>query len=621
VLDVRVYRAAFLPALLALFVVAFSLQGRPSPLRTRAVADAFDPARAYGSEGVRDSLLQLGSAFPERRPGSAGDTALADRVGDVFDAAGFEVTRTAELGRTVDGQTDLETVVGVRPGLSSRRIVVLAHRDSLESPGLAELSGTAGLLELARIFRTRAPSGEQDVGDAGKPQLIGRDLRRTLVLVSTSGGTGGAAGARAWARAQDASIDGVLVLGDLASGVWRKPWVVPWSNGDDQPPLGWQRTVESAVRQEVGADPGGARASAQWSRRALPLAVTEQGEINRAGLPAVLLQVSGERGPERGARVSRERFTEFGRGALRSVIALDEAGRRGSGGDTAPPFAGAPEGIVTLRNVLPGWSVRLLVLCLLLPALLAALDSFFRARRRRLRTGAWFAWALAAGLAVPLAWAWLRVLGIAGAVPAPRAPVAPADLRLDAGQAAALASVALGIAGGVVLVRPLTRSGRATRGNPAAGAAGAAVGAIVCGVTLAVWVVNPYAAALLLPAAHLWLFLGVPQTRLRGRIAWLALAAGLLAPLLVLVYELRALRTDPFELGRMWLVATAGGHVSAWSALALGALAGCLATLVRILRARRRIAAAAPEERPRTRGPASYAGPGSLGGTESALRR
>ena len=98
-------------------------------------------------------------------------------------------------------------------------------------------------------------------------------------------------------------------------------------------------------------------------------------------------------------------------------------------------------------------------------------------------------------------------------------------------------------------------------------------------------------------------------------------SAGLLAPLLVLVYELRALRAGPLELARMWLVATAGGHVSVWSALALGALAGCVATLVRILRARHRIAAAAPPEPRRTRGPAGYAGPGSLGGTESALRR
>ncbi|HTE60353.1 MAG TPA: hypothetical protein VK631_08365 [Solirubrobacteraceae bacterium] len=622
-LDNRVYRAAFLPALLALFVVAFSLEGRPSPARTRAVADAFDPSRAYGSPEVRDSLLQLGAAFPQRQPGSAGDAALADRVGEVFRAAGFQVSATRAQGRTVEGETELETVVGVRPGLSSRRIVVLAHRDSLDAPGLADLSSTAALLELARIFRTRVPSTEADAGRPGRPQLVGRDLHKTLVLVSTSGGTGGAAGARAWARAQDAgAIDGVLVLGDLASAESHKPWVVPWSNGHAQPPLGWQRTVEAAVRQEVGSDPGSARASAQWARRALPLAVSEQGEVDRAGLPGVLLQVSGERGPSRGARISRGRYTEMGRAALRSVTALDEAGRRASGGETLPPFAGEPDGVVTLRNVLPGWSVRLMVLCLLLPALLAALDAFFRARRRRLHAGAWVGWALVAGVAVPLAWVWLRLLGIAGALPAPRGPVLPSDLPLSWGRVAVLASVALVVAAGVVAARLLGRSGRAARGNPAAGAAGAAVGAIVCAVTLLVWVVNPYAAALLLPAAHLWLFLGAPQTRLRGAWGWGALLAGLVAPALALVAEMDALRIGPLGLARMWLIATAGGHVSAWSALAVGALAGALVALVRILLARGRLAAAAPPEaRPRTRGPASYAGPGSLGGTESALRR
>src|SRR5918998_4359524 len=122
VLDLRVYRAAFVPALLALFVVAFSLEGRPSPVRTRAIADAFDPARAFGGPRVRDSLLELGAAFPGRRPGSSGDAALAGRVGDALRTAGFAVSTEHAEGRTVDGQTDLETVVGVRPGLSSRRI-------------------------------------------------------------------------------------------------------------------------------------------------------------------------------------------------------------------------------------------------------------------------------------------------------------------------------------------------------------------------------------------------------------------------------------------------------------------------------------------------------------------
>ena len=619
-IDVRVYRAAFVPALIALFVVAFALQGRPAPIRTRTIADAFDPARAYGAPGVRASLLELADAFPRRRPGSPGDAALARRVAAVFAGAGFAVTRTRAPGRTVDGERTLETVVGVRPGVSDRRIVLLAHRDSLSSPGVAELSGTAALLELARVFRTREPGSEAPAGQPGRPQLIGRDLRKTLVLVSTSGGSGGAAGARAWARQTDpAGIDGVLVLGDIASRAGRKPWVVPWSNGRHQPPLRWRRTVDVAVRQETGRDPGGSRAAAQWIRRAVPLTVSEQGEVNREAVPAVLLQASGERGPAAGARVSRRRMAAFGRAALRAVTALDAAG--GQGAEPRDPFAGQADGIVVMRKVVPAWSVRLLVFCLLLPALLAAFDGFFRARRRHLPVGAWLAWTLAAGLAVPLAWAWLRVLAIAGALPAPRGPVLPADLPLSTAQSLALASSGLAVVGGVVACRWLTRPAAQARGNPAAGGAGAAAGAELSAVVLALWCVNPYAAALLLPAAHLWLFVGSPQTRLRGALGWLALAAGVIGPLLVVLAELAALDIGPLALARLWLVAVAGGHVAAWSALAAGALVGCFATLVRVQRARARIAAVTPAEKLTTRGPGGYAGPGSLGGTESALRR
>jgi hypothetical protein len=53
--------------------------------------------------------------------------------------------------------------------------------------------------------------------------------------------------------------------------------------------------------------------------------------------------------------------------------------------------------------------------------------------------------------------------------------------------------------------------------------------------------------------------------------------------------------------------------------LGAGALAALAATL-RVIIARGRIAPA-DDDQFRTRGPLTYAGPGSLGGTESALRR
>jgi hypothetical protein len=71
----------------------------------------------------------------------------------------------------------------------------------------------------------------------------------------------------------------------------------------------------------------------------------------------------------------------------------------------------------------------------------------------------------------------------------------------------------------------------------------------------------------------------------------------------------------------LWLIATAGGHASVWSAAVLGLLGGSAVVVARVLLTRERVAAAAPPDKPLTRGPATYYGPGSLGGTESALRR
>ena len=66
----------------------------------------------------------------------------------------------------------------------------------------------------------------------------------------------------------------------------------------------------------------------------------------------------------------------------------------------------------------------------------------------------------------------------------------------------------------------------------------------------------------------------------------------------------------------------AGGVLGWQSALALTGFAACLCATIVALHARRgRSEPAKPTDRLVTRGPRTYAGPGSLGGTESALRR
>jgi hypothetical protein len=597
VLDVRVYRAAFLPALVALFVVAFSLADRPNPATTDAAADAFDGERAFGGRApLRNSLAELARSFPNRRPGTADDAALADRVADTLGRPDRNQGPAFRVTRERDGE--VQTVTGVRPGLSSRRIVVLAHRDAFERPGLAELSGTAALLELARVFRAR-------------------ELRKTLVLVSTSGATEGFTGARAWTEEAGDGIEAVIVLGDMASTRAAKPWVVPWSLGPGAAPLALQRTVENAARAEAGR-PGGSRATAQWIRRALPFTVSEQGVVADAGLPVVMLGVSGERGPQPGAAVRQKRLERFGRAALRAVIAIDASGpAQDDRAAAAPAFGEGPEGIVTMRNVLPDWAVRLLIGTLLLPAFLTALDGFFRVRRRHLAVRPWMIWLAASGLPVVLAWLWARALGLTGALEPPAAPVLP----LPPVEGVALGSIAFVLALGWFGIRALVLRRAGGRVSPAAGSLAAASGAVLCMLAAIVWAANPYAAALLLPAAHLWLFASAPQTRIVGWWGVAAIVAGLLPLAFAAFYYMRAIGLDPLELAWMMLLSAASGQLSLAVATVAATLLACLAALIVVMRTRRRVEANAEPEPLRTRGPASYAGPGSLGGTESALRR
>ena len=603
-LDLRVYRAAFLPALVTLFVVAFSLADRPSPQTTRLASGAFDAARAFGEADPppRNSLRELAASFPQRLPGSAADARLADRVSRYFVATGFATAATVRRvrldGETPQGVAQLEDVVAVREGLTSRTIVVVAHRDAQGRGAEAELSGTAVLLELARL-------------------LADRDLPKSVVLASVSGGSGGYAGARALKEIVPGPVDGVIVLGDLASVTDRKPWVVPWRNGRDPAPHALRRTVEVALRQEIGTDAGRDRAIVQWARRALPLTLTEQGEMD---LPAVLVSARSERIPPADARVSLRRFSGFGRGVLRALTAALGPLDAGPIAVSRRTFAG-PDGIIVVKRLVPGWAIRLLIAALLLPALLAAVDAFFRARRRGLAMGRWLIWVGTWALPFLLAWGWARALDLVGAVQALPAPTAAGTVPLTSSGVLAMVSTLLVLVLAMVALRPWLLRRVGARGSAAAGGAAGATGLVLVLLVAVVWVRNPYAAAVLLGAAHLWLLASVPGSRLRGPLGAAAVLGGLLLPLAVVVVYVSAWGLGPAE--GLWTAfgLVAGGALGWGAALALSLFAGLLCATIAIQRAGGRVAAAAPEEQVTTRGPRSYAGPGSLGGTESALRR
>jgi hypothetical protein len=76
------------------------------------------------------------------------------------------------------------------------------------------------------------------------------------------------------------------------------------------------------------------------------------------------------------------------------------------------------------------------------------------------------------------------------------------------------------------------------------------------------------------------------------------------------------------ELAWQCVLLMAGGTVGPLGALVWSAVLGCGVGALLIAIRKRRVAHEPPQAGPlSTRGPLSYAGPGSLGGTESALRR
>lgn len=587
-LDPRIYRAAFVPVILALIVAAFSLRDRPAPITTTLPGDAFNGRRAH--DGPRTGLEALARAFPNREPGSAGDEGLGRLVATELRADGFRTTVRDFKADTTEGERTLETVVGVRAGSSSSRLVVLTHRDARRGPARAELSGTAAMLELARVFS-------------------GRRLNRTLVLVSTSGGSAGAAGAADWAD-RAGRVDAALVLGDLSGTTLRKPIVVPWSAGHGAAPIQLQRTVDEALHTEAGSGAGAARAPGQFARLAFPFSLGEQGVLGAAGLPAVLLGGSGERGPDPNVATDPVRLQAYGRSALRTLTALD----------AGPPIEHGPDAVlVTRKKLLPAWAVRLLVGMLLLPVLVAVVDGLARARRRREPVALGIQWTLASALPFLLAAGLAIALRATGVLSAGPAPASPASVPPDGAVARSLLAVGLVAVLGFAVLRPLAlRLARAT-GDPSGPGVSVGFAVVLCVVSVAVWIANPFAAAILLPALHLWCVWAVSGARTRRAVGVGALAGGLALPALVVLYDMSTLGLGPGEALWVGLQLLAGGQLGVGAILAWSVLLGCVASFALLVAGRRPESREAPDVT--VRGPTSYAGPGSLGGTESALRR
>jgi hypothetical protein len=560
VIEPRIYRAAFVPALLAVVLTMFSFQSRPGPLEQGLPADVL-----FDGNQAADLATRIATQEPDRRAGTAGDRATAQLVADTFATRGFAGgggSRPVVQRFTSDGKR-LVNVVGRRAGSSRRQLVIVAARDAAsvpDAPGSA--ADTAALMQVARVYQ-------------------GRPSEKTLVLASIDGSHLGQAGARRLIEVLPAPdlVDAVVVVSDLGA-MSDKPPVQAWSNDSTRAGIALQRTVAESIRLELGSAPGGAGTFGQLARLSFPIGIGAQGVLLDSGYDAVRISGSGELPPGGSGppeAIDPDRLGGLGRATLRTLTALDEGPR---------PEHGPKSYLQAVSQVLPGWVLSLLAGALLLPVFVASVDAFARARRRHVDVLRWLRW-LGAWVAPFLAaLALAQFLALVGATPSPpAAPVPPDDLPLDGAAMAVLAGIAVAMVLAYLLARWLAaRPDPELGGTPDLGA-GVALGLTIAAGSVLLWLVDPYAGLLTVPAAHLWMLLALTRPLPPRRVRAVLIAVGIAPAAIVAIYYMFALSVDP--LSGLWylLMLVTGQSVGIFTSLiACVMLAALCATVETSLR-------------------------------------
>lgn len=579
-IDRRLYRLAFLPALLAAILMLFSLEPVPEPLSAPVSLGGFDgeAAALTARDIVRDC--------PDRTPGSEGDATVADLVADRFGELGGADVSEQSFSSSFEGEdVDLRNVIATLPGESERRLVVLAPRDSASGPGAASSAAATGaLLELAESFG-------------------GASHSKTLVLVSTAGAGDGAVGAREFAEhyPERDLVDAALVISQPGAALPEPPFVIPWSAGPQSTAVQLTRTAAETVSAQLGRPAGPQGSFGELLRLALPIGLGEQAPLIERGIDAVAISSAGERplspGEDGPVSLSEKTLTALGQAAQTIVLALDALPGRPDHG---------PDAYVTVAdNLVPGWSIALLVFTLLLPGAVAATDGFSRALRRGRARPIDLGWVVGRSLPFLAALVLIYVAAITGVLPRPRFPYDPGRFSVDWRAAVVLMLLAAGSAAAWVAAQPFSVPRRGDTQGLAT-----ATGVVSCAAALGVWLLNPFLALLAVPAAHAWLGATIGDVRRRLGVSAAAVGVSLLPALVALVWLAGRLEvgiTVPWHV----LLMIGGGNLGPGAALLGCLLAGCLLAVLAAALAPER---PAPEPRISARGPAPHSDDSPRGG-------
>lgn len=542
-LDLRLYRLTLLLGFLAGVVVMFSLVSRPDPLTSEVATDGFDGTEAAG---LAKEIIRIA---PDRTPGSEDNGRAADFVSEQFSEIEGSVVNERRFTGTFDGEDVLlRNVVAVLPGSTSARIVIAAPRDCDGGVcGASSASSTAALIELGRALGTASH-------------------QKTIELVSLDGSTAGAAGAKQLASELATNpARAVIVLYQPGAANRRGAALIPWSEGPQSTAV--QLTESAARAVDVEGEVPGDAPSGTFStllRLAVPAGTGDQAPLVEAGADAVALASAGDlplpESADGAGAISAETLGSVGRSALGLSFALD---------DSVEPLDHGPGSYVPLAGkLIPGWSLALLALVLLLPIGIIGAEGTVRAHRRGAAAGPAALWVLsrAACFLAPVVVAYL--LALVSIVPEPGWPFNPADYGIGFGEVLVLALLAAVLAGALLAARRLPLPADADEAIAPVTVAGLFLGG------LGLWLANPFLALVCVPAIHLWLVTALPE--MRGRPAAIAIAAcGCLFPLLA-VLALGDRLDSGLALPWQLILMFTGGHFAAFATIPACVLAGCL---------------------------------------------
>ncbi len=499
-IDLRLWRISLLAVPLATVLAMFSLEDVPQPFQPGLPPDAFD------GEAAVELTRELANSAPEPRPGSDADDSLAELVKSRF--ASIEGATVAEqrFDASFEGEdVELRNLILILPGQSERQVALIAGRDAATGTGAAtSIASTAAMLEAAAGFS-------------------GSTHRKTLVFVSTDGDSIGALGARRFARAySDAELlDGAIVLSQPAAADPSPPLVVPWSTGPQSTASQLTETAIANVSKETGTPAGDEGPLDDLYRLAIPSGLGSQGPLIRAGLDALRISSSGELPPSSGDdslnAVDAESLDNFGSAALSLMLALDASDE---GIEHGP---GAYIGLA--GNLLPGWTIGVLALALMVPVAVTAGAGLASSARSPGEAARGLLWTLVRVLPFLAALAVVYLTALVGLLPSPEFPFDP---RLEGLGAGGVISVVLAIAayaGFAFFLRPLAPP-------PPRAAATASAAALLLGAlaTFGILLGNPYLAVLVALGLQLWVLAAARVAT--GRLATAGLVlAGLLPPL------------------------------------------------------------------------------------------